>query len=91
MNPRRVHLRPHTQSAMFGFGDGTTVELPIGPQGLVRQALRRNPPTAAELERAIDLVEDALARWGRAAPPVGGALVTAAPLLRVLPGLGQPA
>lgn len=89
MNPRRVHFRLQAQSTLFGFDDGTAVELPIGPQGLTQDALRHDPPTAAELERAIDLVEDALARWP-GAPPAGGELVTADPLLRALPGLGRP-
>ena len=89
MNPRRVHLRLQAQSTVFGFDDGRAVELPIGPQGLTRHALRHEPPTAAELERAIDLVEDALARWPGDLS-ASRELVTADPLLRALPGLDQP-
>jgi phospholipase/carboxylesterase len=73
-----------------GLGHGIegdhNVTLPIGMVGLARDALRHDPPTPAELERAIDLVEDAL-MLSRLAHGARGDLVTADPVLLALPGL----
>ncbi|WP_428422722.1 hypothetical protein [Methylibium sp.] len=66
-----------------------TITLPVWPRSLVDDVLRHAPPTPAELERAIDVIEDALtdsplARSGR------GNLLTADALLQALPGLETP-
>lgn len=66
--------------------DGWTATLAVGPQDLAATVLRHDPPTPAELERAIDLVEDALT--GRRVAAVSGTrLMTADALLLALPGL----
>lgn len=88
MSPLPVRLRMQAQSTALAFADGRVVVLPVGPQGLVDTALRHDPPTPAELERAIDLIEDALA-GSRVADVDRGGLSTADPLLLALPGLGS--
>lgn len=87
-SPRaHLHLQPH--ATVFVFDDGATVSLGIGVQDLIDGVLRHDPPNAAELERAIDRVEDALARWP-GARPTGGELVVTDPRLTALPGLASP-
>jgi hypothetical protein len=89
MNPPPVQLRLQAQSTVLEFGDGRTVTLAVGARGLAEAVLRHDPPTATELERAIDLIEDALT--GLRVVGVDRAdLSTAAPLLQALPGLGAP-
>jgi exopolyphosphatase/pppGpp-phosphohydrolase len=83
-SPTSLHLR--AEAIALGFDDGHNVTLPIGPVGLARDALRHDPPTPAELERAIDLVEGALTR-SRLAQGARGELVTTDPVLLALPGL----
>ena len=83
-SPTRFHL--HAEATALGFDGGHNLTLPIGPVGLARDALRHDPPTPAELERAIDLVEDALTN-SRLAHGERGELVTADPVLLALPGL----
>lgn len=87
MSPPRVNLRLQAQSTVLEFDNGRTVTLPIGPHGLAETVLRQDPPTAAEIERAIDLVEDALMGL-RIATGDRGDLVTVDALLLALPGLG---
>ncbi|HRE89391.1 MAG TPA: hypothetical protein PK095_09645 [Myxococcota bacterium] len=43
---------------------GSEVVLSIAPQTLATQVFRHDPPTAFEVERAIDLVEDAIMETG---------------------------
>ncbi|MBX3637981.1 MAG: hypothetical protein KF683_21630 [Rubrivivax sp.] len=74
---------------MLEVDDGETVTLPVGLRDLAEDVLRHEPPTPAELERAIDLVEDALA-GSRLAQGARGELVTADAVLLALPGLGAP-
>ena len=83
----RLHLQP--QSTLLELVDGRTVTLAVGPRGLAESALRHDPPTPGELERAIDLVEDALAGW-RQLGSGSDRLVTAHPPLLTLPGLEAP-
>jgi exopolyphosphatase/pppGpp-phosphohydrolase len=61
--------------------------LKVGARQLVEDVLRHESPTPGELERAIDLVEDALTD-SRLAHANRGELVTADALLRRVPGLG---
>lgn len=89
MSPGRVHLQLQAQSTLLGFDDGRTVALPVRAQDLAEAVLRSDPPTAIELERAIDLVEDALSRWHKTLPE-GTVLVVADPRLHQLPGLDRP-
>ena len=83
----RMHL--DERSTLLYFDDGATVTLPVGVRGLAEDVLRHDPPTPVELERAIDLVEDALAT-ARLAKADRGSLVIADALLRALPGLADP-
>lgn len=86
MSQVTVRLRLLERSTLLELDAGETVTLPVGPQGLAEDVLRHDPPTPAELERAIDLVEDAL-MGSRLAQLDRGALVTTDALLRILPGL----
>lgn len=88
MSPLPVRLRLQAQTTALEFGDGRIVTLTVGPRGLVEAVLRHDPPTPVELERAIDLIEDAVA-GSRVADADRGDLATADPLLRALPGLGS--
>jgi exopolyphosphatase/pppGpp-phosphohydrolase len=74
---------------LLEFDDGQTVTLPVGQRDLAEDVLRHELPTPAELERAIDVVEDALA-GSRLAQRSRGELVTADSVLLALPGLGGP-
>jgi exopolyphosphatase/pppGpp-phosphohydrolase len=85
--PVRIHLQ--ARSTLLEFGDAEAVTLPVGPRDLAEDVLRHEPPTPAELERAIDVVEDALT-GSRLARSDRGDLVTADALLRALPGLDAP-
>jgi exopolyphosphatase/pppGpp-phosphohydrolase len=81
-----VRLRLLERSTLLEFNAGETVTMAVGPRGLAGDVLRHDPPTPAELERAIDLVEDALS-GSRLAQVDRGNLVTADALLQALPGL----
>lgn len=87
MAPARLRL--HAQATVIEFDDGPTVTLPVGPSGLAAAVLRHDPPTAAELEHAIDRVEDALA-GSRLAAADRGELVISDALLLALPGFDAP-
>jgi exopolyphosphatase/pppGpp-phosphohydrolase len=89
MNPSSTRLFFHSDATALRFDSGQNVTLPIGPVGLARNALRHDPPTPAELENAIDIVEDALTR-SRLAQGERGELVTTDPVLLALPGLDAP-
>jgi hypothetical protein len=57
------------------------LHLPVGPQSLVDQAMRRWPPRPVDLEHAIDLTEEALSALTPQPPPgrvlqLGGAFVS---------------
>jgi hypothetical protein len=75
---------------LIGQVAGTPIHtcLPLGPARLVRECLRHAPPRSSDIERAIDLIEDALE--GVRDQPPGATLVTRDPALhdlirRVLP------
>ncbi|MCW5636076.1 MAG: hypothetical protein KIT17_22260 [Rubrivivax sp.] len=74
---------------MLEFDGGESVTLPVGLRDLAEVVLRHEPPTPAELERAIDVVEDALA-GSRLAQGAHGDLVTVDPVRLALPGLDAP-
>lgn len=86
MSGRPVGLRLQPRATLLEFESDRTVTLQVGAGALVDAVLRHDPPTAAELERAIDLVEDALT--GLRPAPAGAGLETADALLLALPGLG---
>lgn len=89
MSRQPVSLQLQGRSTLLKFDGGETVRLAVGPRDLAEDVLRHEPPTPAELERAIDVVEDALT-GSRLARSERGDLVTADALLRALPGLGAP-
>jgi exopolyphosphatase/pppGpp-phosphohydrolase len=79
-------IRLEARNTVLKFADGDVVTLPLGVGDLARDVLRHDPPTPAELERAIDVVEDALSA-SRLPKASRGTLTTSAALL-ALPGLG---
>ncbi len=62
--------------------------MPVGIRDFADNILRHDPPTPAELERAIDVVEDALS-GSRLAQAERGALATSDAVLRSMPGLQE--
>jgi hypothetical protein len=80
----RLGLQP--QLTTLEFEGPKRITLPVGPRGLADAVLLHDPPTPAELERAIDVVEDALMA-SRLAQADRGELVTAEALLLTLPGM----
>ncbi|MFA9271313.1 MAG: hypothetical protein ACEQSX_11245, partial [Baekduiaceae bacterium] len=58
----------HTSIAAEGL---LHVTMPVGPATIVDQAFRQGPPNAAQLESAINLVEDAILATGLHATPRG--------------------
>ena len=84
--PTRLRLQPRQLTLEAGPEDRVT--LPVGAQALAQACFRHDPPSPAELEHAIDAVEDALAAAGLMHAERGG-LATSDALLRSLPGLGS--
>jgi hypothetical protein len=84
-----MHLAFSSDVTTLSTNDGGVVTLGPSPKALAAACFRHEPPTARELEHAIDVVEDALMA---AKPPRGGeeALTTFEPVLRLLPGLETP-
>jgi hypothetical protein len=82
-----VRLQLQARSTLLVFDDAQVVTLPVGPRDLADAVLRHEPPTPVELERAIDVVEDALTGSGLARADRGD-LLTSDALLAALPGLG---
>ena len=81
-----VGLRLLPRATLLEFDNSPSITLQVGPQALVEDVLKHDPPTPAELERAIDLVEDALTGL-HLVPADGARLVTADTRLLTLPGL----
>lgn len=82
-----MHLGFGPTVTTLSSDDGDVVTLGPSPAALADACFRHDRPTAVELERAIDVVEDALMS---AKPPLarGAGLTTSEPTLRQLPGLG---
>lgn len=77
----RLHLDDHRTTLIDGASPPVTLD--VGIRTLAEKVFRRDPPAPAELERAIDVVEDALMAAGlRHAPR--GELSTADPLLHAM-------
>jgi hypothetical protein len=86
VNLRRMHLRFSSTATSLFSGDGGVITLGPSPAALVDACFRHDPPTAAELEHAIDVVEDAIMAANAPRSP-GAGLTTLEPTLRRLPGL----
>lgn len=84
-----VRLRLQARTTVLDLGSGETPTLRVGARGLAEDVLRHDPPTPAELERAIDVVEDALTASRLQHRGDLGELVTADALLLALPGLDE--
>jgi len=83
MTPPPVRLRLLARSTALEFDGSERVTLPVGLRDLAEDVLRHEPPTPAELERAIDVVEDALT-GSRLARAERGDLISADNLLAAL-------
>lgn len=86
MTLRSMHLGFSPTVTTLSSDGGSVVTLGPSPAALADTCFRHDRPTAVELERAIDVVEDAL----MAAKPLlshGAGLTTSEPTLRRLPGL----
>lgn len=83
MTPPPVRLRLLARSTALEFDSSERVTLPVGLRDLAEDVLRHEPPTPAELERAIDVVEDALT-GSRLARAERGDLISADNLLAAL-------
>lgn len=57
-------LRLHPDRSTLSDGVGPEVVIGVGPDDLVTRLFRHDPPTAIEIEQAIDAVEDALEATG---------------------------
>jgi hypothetical protein len=81
-----MHLAFGPEVTRLSTEDGGAVALGPSPAALAAACFGHDPPTARELEQAIDVVEDALMA---ARPPLadGHELTTLEPVLRQLPGL----
>ena len=81
-----MHLRFSPTVTTLSADDGAVVELGPSPAALAETCFRHSPPAAVELERAIDIVEDALMA-AKVPRSTGAGLTTSEPHLRRLPGL----
>lgn len=86
MKQQRRHLAFSSSVTTLSSDDGILVTLGPSPAALAEACFRHDPPTASELEDAIDVVEDSL--MAAKAPLSSGAGLTAfESALRSLPGL----
>jgi|PlaIllAssembly_1097288.scaffolds.fasta_scaffold134528_2 hypothetical protein len=83
---RSMHLGFSSTVTTLSSDDGGVVPVAPSPAALADACLRHQPPTAGELEHAIDVVEDALMA-AKAPRSSGGGLTTFEATLRQLPGL----
>jgi exopolyphosphatase/pppGpp-phosphohydrolase len=84
VNRPLTRLRFQAQITTLDFEGSKRVTLPVGPRGLADAVLLHDPPTPAELEWAIDVIEDALTA-SRLPQAERGELVTADALILALP------
>lgn len=80
----RLRLDPHRTT--LSVPGAAEVVVGTGVDDLASTVLRHDPPTPAELEQAIDIVEDALMAT-HLAHAVRGELLTSDALIRSMPGL----
>jgi len=83
---RWMHLGFSPTVTTLSSVDGAVVTVAPSPAALADTSFRHQPPTAGELEHAIDVVEDALMA-AKAPRSSGGGLTTFEATLRQLPGL----
>jgi hypothetical protein len=86
VNRPLTRLGFQAQLTTLDFGGSKRNTLPVGPRGLADAVLLHDPPTPAELERAIDVIEDALTA-SRLPQAERGELPTADALILALPGM----
>lgn len=86
MTLHTMHLRFSPTVTTLSSDDGGVVDLGPSPAALAETCFLRGQPTAVELERAIDIVEDALMA-AKVPRFTGAGLTTSEPSLRQLPGL----
>ena len=86
MSAGSTRLCLEARQTWLELGPDAVVVLPLGPRSIASDCLRHDPPTALEVEQAIDVVEEALLRTGLPQAP-RGTIVTSSTLLRALPGL----
>ncbi|MBI5259439.1 MAG: hypothetical protein HY855_23250 [Burkholderiales bacterium] len=81
-----MQLRFSATATRLESGAGEALTVAPSPAALANTCFRHDPPTGAELEHAIDVIEDALmaVKLQRAH---GARLATIEPTLRQLPGL----
>lgn len=79
-------LRLGDHRVTLSSGDGAEAVIGVGAQDILERCFRHHPPMAVEVERAIDLVEDALSASGLA-HGARGELAIADPLLLASLGL----
>ena len=84
LDATRLRLDPHHTT--LSLPDAAEVVVGTGVDDLASAVFRHDPPTPAELEQAIDIVEDALMAT-RLAHTERGDLMTSDDLIRALPGL----
>jgi exopolyphosphatase/pppGpp-phosphohydrolase len=82
-------VRLHVRNTVLEFADGAVVTLPVGVGDLARDVLRHDPPTPGELERGIELIEDALSA-ARLSKADRGTLLASHGAVHALPGLQAP-
>ena len=85
MNQVPARMRFLERTTLLEFVDTATVTISVGMRGLAEDVLHHDPTTPAELERAIDLIEDALA-MSRLPIVDRGSLLIECPPLRTVPG-----
>ncbi len=83
---RSMHLEFCPTVTTLSSDDGAVVTVGPSPAALADASIRHQPPTAGELEHAIDIVEDALMA-AKAVRSSGGVLMTFEATLRQFPGL----
>lgn len=81
-----MHLKFGKTVTTLTSGEDGAVTLGPSPAALAERCFRHGPPTAVEIEHAIDIVEDGLMAAKRPIPPPAS-LTTSEPTLRRLPGL----
>lgn len=84
--PVSTRLRLDAHSTTLSTPGAAEVTVGAGIDDLAKAVFRHDPPTPAELEQAIDIVEDALMAT-RLAHTERGELVSSGALIRALPGL----
>ena len=85
MGMHPTHLRLEAERTLLSLPASTEVVIPVGINHLADEVLLHDPPTPVELERGIDVIEDALMTTGLPHLP-RGELATSDPLLHTLLG-----